>query len=104
MLIINSERLRALTKRGAVAFTRIENLRALRSELIEAAEAIDKLIDGKGTEETASLECADVLVMLDRFVDGLSFELWSQMLGIKLAKAERKVSEREAAKTAEEVA
>jgi hypothetical protein len=101
MLIINSERLRALTKRGLVAFSRTENLRALRSELLEMALAIDELIQGKGTEEDAALEGADVLFLLDRFATLMGFELWKQVLRIKFAKAERKVLEQEAAKAAE---
>lgn len=121
MLILQSDRIRALTNRGLVAFSREKNLRGLQNELIEMADALAKLIDaleGGNQEaiarafEEASLEGADCIVMLARYQGVLRNHfgeiegtlLSDQALDIKLAKAEAKVTEAERAKALEEVA
>jgi hypothetical protein len=98
MLVINFEALTDVTNRGAVAFTREENFRALRSELLEMALAIDEILEKGETGsrlEAAALEGGDVTVMLARFKALIDHELWVQGQEVKVAKARRKVEEAE---------
>jgi hypothetical protein len=99
MLIINFEALNDVTNRGAVAFTREENFRALRSELLEMALAIDEILEKGETDarlEAAALEGGDVVVMLARFKKLIPHDLWVHGQEVKVAKARRKVEDREA--------
>jgi hypothetical protein len=99
MLIINFEALNDVTNRGAVAFTREENFRALRSELLEMALAIDEILEKGETDsrlEAAALEGGDVTVMLARFKALIGHELWVHGQEVKVPKARRKVEDREA--------
>ncbi len=56
-------RLRLLTERGTVAFTRKENLRKLAVECLELALVIEHHLEGKRGLEDIAYEGADVLVM-----------------------------------------
>jgi hypothetical protein len=116
MLVLRDERMRALTKRGVDAYPTAENLCGLRSELLELALAIDEILTKGATGdelrkllEAAALEGADVVIMLARLraefrrllgdLEGV--QLWDHAEGLKLTKAEAKVSEKEAANAAE---
>jgi hypothetical protein len=99
MLVINFEALNDVTKRGVVAFTRTENFKALRSELLEMALAIDEILEKGETDarlEAAALEGGDVVVMLARFKALCGHDLWVQGQEVTVAKARRKVEDREA--------
>jgi hypothetical protein len=98
MLVINFEALNDVTNRGVVAFTRTENFRALRSELLEMALAIDEILEKGETDarlEAAALEGGDVTVMLARFKALVGHELWVQGQEVKVMKARSKVIEKE---------
>jgi hypothetical protein len=98
MLIINFERHNALAKRGMKAFSRRENFKALRSELLEAALAIDEILEKGETPErleAAGLEGIDVTVMLNRVAHILGWDNWALWEPVKLTKGESKCAERE---------
>ncbi len=76
-------RLRLLTERGTVAFSREENLRKLAVECLELALVIEHHLEGKRDLFDIALEGADVAIMLARVAGGLpcgsgvSSEDWS---------------------------
>lgn len=97
-LIINFERHHALVKRGLAAFSRTENFKALRSELMEMALALDEILEKGETPErleAAGLEGQDCTVMLNRFAHLCGFDNWALWERVKLTKGESKCTERE---------
>lgn len=98
MLIINFERHNALAKRGLKAFSRRENFKALRSELMEMALALDEILEKGETPErleALGLEGIDATIMLNRVAHLLGFDNWALWERVKLSKGESKCEERE---------